>query len=126
MALAFAGTARAADPPPSDPTLLMSPAPLPVTQGGRLVNYIFVTLRLICRPGSDMARIRTREPFFRDALIRRAARVSLAMPDGVHIDPAKLKAAILQDAAPIAGPGVVIDVKIIKEQSKKAFVTPVG
>jgi hypothetical protein len=126
LALVSAAPAMAADPPPSDPTLLMNPAPLPVTQGGRLVNYIFVTLRLVCRQGSDMAKIRTREPFFRDALVRAAARSSLAQADGVHIDAARLKAAVLRDAPAIAGPGVVIDVRIIKEQPQKVFVRPPG
>src|SRR5665213_1412638 len=91
-ALAVAAPAFAADPPPSDPTLLMNTAPLPITRNGRLVNYIFVTLRLVCRQGSDMVAIRAKEPFFRDALVRTAARSSLAMPDGVHIDLAKLRA----------------------------------
>jgi hypothetical protein len=33
-------------PPLPAPTLLMNTTPLPVTRQGRLVNYIFVTLRL--------------------------------------------------------------------------------
>jgi hypothetical protein len=116
--------ALAEDPPPSDPTLLMNPAPLPVTRNGRLVNYIFVTLRLVCRQGTDMGKIRPKEPFFRDALVRSAARSSLAQPDAVHLDEARLKAAVMRDAPAIAGPGVVIDVRIIKQQPQKPFVAP--
>jgi hypothetical protein len=113
-------------PPPSDPTLLMSPAPLPVTRTGRLVNYVFVTLRLVCRQGSDMVKVRALEPFFRDALIRAAAREPLAQADFVHVDLARLKAVMLREAPAIAGPGVVIDVRIIKEQAQKPFVAPAG
>lgn len=124
LAGALATPAFAADPPPSDPTLLMNPAPLPVTRNGRLVNYIFVTLRLVCRQGSDMVKVRAKEPFFRDALVRAAARGSLAQADNVHIDAARLKAAVMRDAPAIIGPGVVIDVRIIKEQAQKPFVAP--
>lgn len=120
---AFAGEAA---PAPSDPTLLMSPSPLPITRNGRLVNYIFVTLRLVCRPGSDMVKIRAQEPFFRDALIRAAARESLAKEDNVHLDLAKVRALMLREALAIAGPGVVFDVRIIKEQPQKPFVAPAG
>lgn len=126
-ALAAAAPALASEggtPPPSDPTLLMNPAPLPVTRNGQLVNYIFVTLRLVCRQGSDMVRVRAKEPFFRDALVRAAARQSLAQADFVHVDEARLKAAVLRDAAAIIGPGVVTDVRIIKQQPQKPFVRP--
>jgi hypothetical protein len=122
LTAALATSAHASEEPPrSDPTLLMSPAPLPVTRDGRLVNYIFVTLRIVCRRDTDMVKVRPKEPFFRDALIRAAARSSLAQADGVHVDQAKLKAAVLRDAPAIVGPGVVIDVRLMKEQPQKPF-----
>lgn len=123
LALLLASPALASEPPPLPaPTLLMNPAPLPVTQQGRLVNYIFVTLRLSVRPGADMVAIRAKEPFFRDALVRAAARDSLAQADGVQVDLPRLKAAILREAAAIVGPGVIIDVKIVKQEAQKKFV----
>lgn len=125
LALLLAAPALAAELPPTPaPTLLMNPTPLPVTQKGRLVNYIFVTLRLSCRPGADMVRIRAKEPFFRDALVRAAARDSLAEADNVHVDLAKLRAAIIRDSAAIVGPGQIIDVKIVKQEAQKQFVRP--
>jgi len=122
LAAALATSVQAAEEPPkSDPTLLMSPAPLPVTRGGRLVNYIFVTLRIVCRQNTDMTKLRPKEPYFRDALIRAAARSDLAQADGVHVDLARLKAAVMAAAPAIVGPGVVIDVRLMKEQPQKPF-----
>jgi hypothetical protein len=111
-------------PPQTSPTLLMNPAPLPVTRNGRLVNYVFVTLRLVCRPGADMVKIRAKEPFFRDALVRAAARQSLAEADNVHVDLAKLRAVVLRDAPAIIGPGQITDVRIVKQEAQKKFVAP--
>jgi hypothetical protein len=122
-ALLIATPALASEAPaPSAPTLLMNPAPLPITQKGRLVNYVFVTLRLVCRPGADMVRIRAKEPFFRDALVRAAARQNLAEADNVHVDIAKLRAAVLRDAPAIIGPGQITDVRIVKQEAQKKFV----
>ena len=124
-ALLLAGPAMASEPPPqSAPTLLMNPAPLPITQKGRLVNYVFVTLRLVCRQGADMVAIRAKEPFFRDALVRVAARENLAQADNVHLDFPHLKAVVLREAAAIAGPGLITDVKIVKEEAQKPYVRP--
>lgn len=125
LALLLASPALASEPPPTPaPTLLMNPTPLPITRQGRLVNYIFVTLRLSVRPGSDMVKIRAKEPFFRDALVRAAAREDLAQADGVTVDLARLKAAILRDSAGIVGPGVIIDLKIVKQEAQKQYVRP--
>lgn len=125
LALLLAAPALASEPPPTpSPTLLMNPTPLPVTRQGRLVNYIFVTLRLSVRPGADMVKIRAKEPFFRDALVRAAARTDLAQADGVHVDLDKLRAQMLREASAIAGPGQIIDVKIVKQEAQKAWVKP--
>ncbi len=123
-ALSLAAPALADERAPPAPTLLMNPAPLPISDKGRLVNYIFVTLRLVCRPGADMVRIRAKEPFFRDAMVRAAARSSMAEADNVHVDFAKLRAAMLRDAAAIAGPGEITDVKIVKQEAQRQFVRP--
>ena len=96
----------------------------PITQKGRLVNYVFVTLRLVCRQGADMVAIRAKEPFFRDALVRVAARENLAQADNVHLDFPHLKAVVLREAAAIAGPGLITDVKIVKEEAQKPYVRP--
>lgn len=118
VAAAFAaGPAGAADKkeePPS-PTVLMSPVALPIIVDGRLVNYVFVTMRLGLLPTGDIPRLRAKEPYYRDALVRAAYRTPFVRDDNyAAIDEGKMKAALLRGAAGIVGPGKVISVTITK------------
>lgn len=51
---------------------------VPVVRDGRLVNYLFVTLRVDISPSVDLWRTRERAHFLRDALVRAAHRTALA------------------------------------------------
>ncbi len=123
--LAAASTAGAASaqeggaPPPPSPTVLMSPVALPVVVDGRLVNYIFVTLRLRLSSSADSLKMRAMEPYFRDALVRVAYRAPFVRPDNYTVlDDDKLKAAVLGQTALLAGPGMVTSVQIVREQAQ--------
>lgn len=124
LAAAFvqAAPARAADKkddPPS-PTVLMLPVALPVIVDGRLVNYVFVSLRLGLAPGGDIPRLRAKEPYFRDALLHFAYRNSLVRDDNyAALDEDRLKAATLRSAADVVGPGKVISVQVIKQAPQR-------
>lgn len=55
----------------------LSPVPLPIVVNGRLVNYVFVYMRINLTPAADTPHWRDKEPYFRDALVRsRTARRS--------------------------------------------------
>ncbi len=100
-----------------DPSVLMSPVALPVVADGRLVNYVFVTLRLGVARNADTYRLAALEPFFRDALVRAGHRTPFSRPDSyIALDDARLKQTLLRDAAAIAGPGQVVSVEIVREQ----------
>lgn len=114
LAPAAASAGEAASPSPV-PTLLMSPLPLPVVEDGRLVNYIFVNLRLTLSPKADADKLREKEPFFRDALVRAAHRTRLAAAnDNNRVDEPRLRAILLAESARIAGPGVVTGVQLVR------------
>lgn len=53
---------------------------LPVVRDGRLVNYIFVSVRVELAPNGDLFRLKERAHFLRDALLRASHRTSLADP----------------------------------------------
>ncbi len=118
MALAL-GVARAAEPAsgkPAQPYVNLQTVGLPAVVGGRLVNYIFVAIRLTLATGIDASKIQAREPFLRDALVRAASRTPLNPPaDGVHLDDARLKAEILRVAVEQFGPGKVVGVVLKSE-----------
>ena len=97
----------------------VSPVGLPVVAGGKVVNYIFVTVRIDLSPSANAAKLREREPYFRDALVRAGNRTPFTLAsDYTKIDEAKLIATLTRDAAAIAGPGVVRGVKVLSQAPK--------
>ena len=100
-----------------DPTVLMNPVALPIVVEGRLVNYVFVTIRLSVSRNADAPKMRAMEPFFRDALVRAAYRSPFVRSDNYTIlDDSRLKASLLRDANTIAGAGMVTGAQIVREQ----------
>jgi len=92
----------------------LSPVPLPVVVRGRLVNYVFVYVRINLAPGGDTPRWRDKEPYFRDALVRLGHRTPFTVPgDYTRLDEARLKAALYQLAVAITGPGEVTSIEIL-------------
>ena len=105
--------------PAPNPTVLMSPVALPIVVDGRLVNYVFVTIRLGLSSGADAPALRNKEAFFRDALVRVGHRTPFVRQDNYAVlDDDRLKAALLREIGTIVGPGVVVSAQIIREQAQ--------
>jgi hypothetical protein len=102
------------------PTVLMSPVALPVIVDGRIANYIYVTMRLNLGPKVDAAKMREKEPFFRDALVRAAHNAPLwKTGDPNALDEAKLRAVIVREGAVIGGPGSVTGFQLLRAQPQR-------
>lgn len=85
----------------------ISPIAVPVMSGGKIANYIFVTVRVTLKPTANTMALREKEPYFRDALVRAAHRTPFTLAsDFTKVDEAKLKAAVLRDAQAIGGTAV--------------------
>ena len=92
----------------------LSPVALPVVVRGKLINYVFVYIRINLTPSADLAHWRDREPYFRDALVRLGHRTPFTVPtDYTRIDEPRLKAALFQAAAAITGPGMIASIEIL-------------
>jgi hypothetical protein len=92
----------------------LAPVAMPVVVGGRLVNYVFVYVRINLTPGANLAQWRDREPYFRDALVKLGHRTPFTVPgDYARIDEARLKAALFEAASAITGPGQVASIAIL-------------
>ena len=103
----------------------LQPVAMPIVIDGQLVNYVFVYVRVNLRTGADVTKIRDKEPFFRDALVRDAHRTPFVVPgDWQKIDEAKLVAAMTRDAAAITGPGVVSSVAVMSQSPQKRVMPP--
>lgn len=97
----------------------LQPVGMPVVVQGRLVNYVFVYVRLNLTSSADISRWRQREPLFRDALVRTAHRTPFTLPNDIaQIDAAKLTAALQREAVAITGPGVIRSVVVTSQAAR--------
>ena len=98
---------------------------LPVVVDGRLVNYIFVTVRLNLAANADTSRWRAKEPYFRDALVRAAHASPFTVPNEPDkIDAARVSAALMKAATAITGPNVVRSVAVTSQKPSRRARTP--
>jgi hypothetical protein len=99
----------------------LSPAALPIVVRGLLINYVFVSVRIQLAALANTAKLRTLEPYFRDALVRaghRSPYFTLAT-DYTKIDEARLKAVLLREAAAIGGAKEVKGVTVLSQSPKR-------
>ena len=97
----------------------LQPLPMPLVVNGELVNYVFVYVRLNLTTSANATRLREKEPYFRDALVRAGHRTPFTLlSDLTKVDEVKLKAAMMREAAAIAGPGAVRSVTLINQAPK--------
>lgn len=132
IATLFAGSALAADPSAKKEGksdvgqyVDLQPIGLPIVSERRLVNYVFVYVRVNLTDGANAAKLREKEPFFRDALVRAGHRSPFTLPSDLSkIDTARLTAALSADAGRIAGPGQIRSIVVTSQAPQKRLVTP--
>lgn len=127
--LLLAGSAHASAPEkaekPAAQFVDLAAVALPIIVDGRLVNYVFASVRINLSNSANAQKLREKEPFFRDALIRAAHRTPFVSDrDYISVDEAKLKAALLRDARAIAGPRDIVSVTITKQAPKRRTGVP--
>ena len=126
------GPASAAGPPKADKPgagsgqyVDLLPVGLPIVAEGRIVNYVFVHVRINLSPFANGAKLRDKEPFFRDALVRVGHRTPFTLAsDYGRIDEPRLVAALKREADAIAGPGQVRSVAVIQQAPRRRVATP--
>jgi hypothetical protein len=127
LLLAFAPAARAG---PTGPAQVgqyvdLQPVGLPIVVRGQLVNYVFVYVRLNLAADADATRLRDKEPYFRDALVRMAHRTPFTVPNDYNrIDEGRLIAGLGHEAAVIAGPGAIRSVVVTSQAPQHRIPTP--
>lgn len=115
-AATLGGRAWAADAPAAPATVQLGAVALPIVVQGRLVNYVFTTIKLHLAAGADGSAVRAKEPYFRDALVRAGHRNPFTLPaDYTHVDVVRVRAQVMSDAVAIVGRGVVHDAEIVKQ-----------
>jgi hypothetical protein len=103
----------------------LSPVALPIVVRGQLVNYVFAYVRINLTNGANSVKLREKEPFFRDALVRIGHRTPFTKAnDYSSIDEAKLAAALTREATAIAGPGAIKSVVVTSQSPQKRITMP--
>ncbi len=98
----------------------ISPVALPILEGGQIINYVFVTVKLNLKPSANVSALRDREPYFRDALVHTAWRQPFNDPTSyAKIDVGALKSRMMTEATRIAGAGSIASVELVGEPQPK-------
>lgn len=120
LAATAAQAAGGGDAAKSQPYVDLSPIALPVAVQGRLVNYVFVQLRLNLSSSADGALMRAKEPWFRDAIVRAAHRTPFTVAsDYTRIDEKRVVASLLASARAIAGAGNFTSAQVMSQTPKQ-------
>jgi hypothetical protein len=100
---------------------------LPIVMNGRLVNYVFVAVRLDLAPYANVSALRAKEPYFRDALVKAAHRTPFVVAKNPNVlDEAALKRVMLAEANRIAGGRGVTAVEVTTQAAQKHVSMPAG
>ena len=115
----------AAEAPPAPETVALESVALPIIVDGRLINYVFCSIRLDLYPNADGAKVRAKEQFFRDDLVRMGHRSPFTRKDDyTRVDEAKVRAEVMRIAPGLVGPGMVRSATITRQSSQKLMTLP--
>ena len=111
--------------PPKPQTFSLEAVALPVIVDGKLINYVFCSITLVLAPNADGAKVRAKEQYFRDDLVRTGHRTPFTRQDDyTKVDEAKVRAEIMRFAPTIVGPGLIQSANITKQSSQKMLTLP--
>lgn len=103
----------------------LQPVGLPIMNKGQLVNYVFVYVRINLTSTANAAKLREKEPFFRDALVRAGHRAPFTNPKNLaEVDAARLTAVLARDANAITGPGQIRSVVVTSQAPRRRMGLP--
>lgn len=124
-ALASGKPAKEGEPSEAGQYVDLSSAAMPIVVSGQLVNYVFVSVRILLTNGADASKLRAKAPYFRDALVRAAHRTPFTNPnDYVTVDVPKLQAVMTREATAIAGPGAIKGIVVTSQTPKRRVGLP--
>ena len=107
------------------PSVGITGVALPVIAEGRLRNYVFVSLKLNLKPGKAMEEAKTKEAFFRDAIVRTAHRAPFTVAnDWNRLHEGAIKAAMIAIGGVILGPGSVVGCEVVSQSARQTVATP--
>ncbi len=120
-----AGPAPAEEKPTKPQSFQLETVALPVIVDGKLLNYVFVSIRLDLTPGADATAVRDKEQFLRDDLVRVGHRTPFTrLDDYTRLDENKVKTELMRFANTVVPPGAIKSIVITKQVSQKMLTLP--
>ena len=120
-----AGPALAAEAPTKPQAFQIETVALPVIVNGKLLNYVFVSIRLDLMPEANANVVRDKEAFLRDDLVRVGHRTPFTRADDyTHLDETKIKAELARFAKTVIPPGTIKSIVITRQVSQKLLTLP--
>ncbi|AQR62008.1 hypothetical protein BZG35_10390 [Brevundimonas sp. LM2] len=109
VAAVAAGDASASEEAPAGVAPLnIGGVAVPIIVGGRIRNYVFVTVQLTPGAGQTLETLRAKEPYYRDALVKAAHLTPFVLEnDWTQVDSAAIGAMLVRAGNRISGPGAV-------------------
>lgn len=103
-----------------DPSIPLAPVAVPITVNGKLVNYVFLSIKIMLSPKADLYKLVGQEPYYRDALVRAAHRQNLGVPgDPNRVDEKLVKAILKREAASFMDTRMIASIEIVRQDPKK-------
>jgi len=128
LSMGVAGPALASgDEKPAAAVVNLQGVGLPVISGGRIRNYVFVSIRLHLSASAVMETVRAKDAHFRDALVKAAHRTPFTLADDwSQLDTAALSRSLMASATRIAGQGKVARVEVLHQAPRRRTGIPTG
>jgi flagellar basal body-associated protein FliL len=120
-----AGPVLAAEKPTKPQTYQVETVALPVIVNGKLLNYVFVSIRLDLMPEANANLVRDKEQFLRDDLVRVGHRTPFTrLDDYTRVDENKVKAELMRFSKTVIPPGTIKSIMITRQVSQKMLTLP--
>ncbi|HWU49836.1 MAG TPA: hypothetical protein VN042_08175 [Asticcacaulis sp.] len=101
------------------PSVQLASVGIPVMKDNRLVNYLFLSIKVNLTGKANEAKLRDMEPYFRDAIVRLASQTSFAQADNEDVlDIPRFSAAVIPEFEKFAGPGTIKSLDILAQNPK--------
>ncbi|HAV49111.1 MAG TPA: hypothetical protein DCX75_02435 [Brevundimonas sp.] len=128
LGMGVAGPALAGgDEKPAAAVVNLQGVGLPVISGGRIRNYVFVSIRLHLSASAVMETVRAKDAHFRDALVKAAHRTPFTLADDwSQLDTAALSRSLMASATRIAGQGKVARLEVLHQAPRRRTGIPTG
>lgn len=99
---------------------------LPIIVDGRVINHIFVELKLHLKPGHPLEQVRAKDAHMRDALVRAGHSRPFVLPTNYNrVDERALAASLMQIATRQLGAGIVLRVEVVRQTPRMRVRNPV-